>query len=107
MPACTLYLPSNASYNLQPGCLPTKCLHQPNNYGVGVRWRAALLLPVLQFWGRVLLCLGFFMVPQVRGREHLKEAEGIRALMVFNHVSYLDGLLICSLFSPSGLAKVG
>lgn len=71
-----------------------------------LRWRAVLLLPVLRFWGQVLLWLGFFMVPRVKGREHIKEAERLRALLVFNHVSYLDALLICSLFSPSGLAKV-
>lgn len=70
------------------------------------RWRAKLLLPVMRFWGQVLLWLGFFMVPQVTGREHLVEAEKMRALLVFNHVSYLDAILICSLFSPSGLAKV-
>ena len=46
------------------------------------------------------------MIPRVKGREHIKEAEKLRALLVFNHVSYLDGLLIGSLFTPSGLAKV-
>ncbi len=70
------------------------------------RWRAKLLLPVIRFWGQVLLWLGFFMVPSVTGREHLEEAKKTRALLVFNHVSYLDAILICSLFSPSGLAKV-
>ena len=70
------------------------------------RWRAWLLLPVLRFWGRVLLFLGFFMWPTVTGLENLKEAERLRAIMIFNHVSYLDALIIGSLFSPSGLAKV-
>lgn len=70
------------------------------------RWRAKLLLPVMRFWGQVLLWLGFFMAPRVSGIENLTEAKRIRALLVFNHVSYLDAILICSLFSPSGLAKV-
>jgi 1-acyl-sn-glycerol-3-phosphate acyltransferase len=64
------------------------------------------LLPVLRFWGQYLLLIGFFMVPKVKGRENLKEAERLRSVLIFNHVSYLDGLLVGSLFSPSGLAKV-
>ena len=63
-------------------------------------------MPVMRFWGQVLLWLGFFMAPRVSGIENLTEAKRIRALLVFNHVSYLDAILICSLFSPSGLAKV-
>lgn len=69
------------------------------------RWRAVLLLPVLQFWGRVLLLLGFFMWPRLRGTENLAEARRLRAIMIFNHSSYLDALLIGILFTPCGLAK--
>ena len=61
------------------------------------RWRAFLLLPVLRFWGQFLLWLGFFMIPRVKGRENLKKAAELRSILVFNHVSYLDALIVGSL----------
>jgi len=72
----------------------------------GCRWRAVLLLPVLRFWGQFLLFMGFFMIPKVKGWHNLKEAHRLRCILVFNHVSYLDALIVGSLFSPAGLAKV-
>jgi len=71
------------------------------------RWRAVLLLPVLRFWGQFLLFMGFFMIPKVKGWHNLKEAHRLRCILVFNHVSYLDALIVGSLFSPAGLAKAG
>lgn len=65
-----------------------------------------MLLPVLKFWGRVLLLLGFFSWPRLRGTENLAKAQRLRAILIFNHVSYLDALIIGTLFTPCGLAKV-
>lgn len=39
------------------------------------------------------------------GWEHIPAAEACRALIVFNHVSYVDGVALVSIFLPSGLAN--
>ena len=41
----------------------------------------------------------------VTGWEHIPAAEACRALIVFNHVSYVDGIALVSIFLPSGLAN--
>ena len=63
-------------------------------------------MPVLRFWGRALLGLGFGIWPRIQGRHNLVEAYRVRAIIVFNHVSYMDGLILGSLFPVCGLAKV-
>eukprot|EP00959_Pyramimonas_sp_CCMP1952_P065942 1376781-Pyramimonas_sp.AAC.1 len=39
-----------------------------------------------------LLVLGFWHI-RVSGKENVKEAEKLRAVVVINHISYLDGFL--------------
>ena len=42
---------------------------------------------------------------RVKGKENIVEAERLRPIIVFNHVSYLDGIVMASIFAPSGVAK--
>ena len=59
-----------------------------------------------RFWATLLIRLGLnFFDMKVRGKEHLVEAEIVRPIIVFNHVSYLDGIVLASIFAPSGVAK--
>ncbi len=39
------------------------------------------------------------------GYENIKEARRVRAMLVFNHVSYADGIILGSYFLPCGLCK--
>jgi hypothetical protein len=39
------------------------------------------------------------------GWEHVHAAEACRALIVFNHVTYVDGIVLGRIFLPSGLAN--
>lgn len=39
------------------------------------------------------------------GYENVKEAYQCRAMLVFNHVSYVDGIILGAYFLPCGLAK--
>ena len=70
------------------------------------RWRQAVLGSWLSGWGHILLFLGFHMRPRVSGWENLEAARKLRALLIFNHVSYTDGLILVTLFRTCGVAKV-
>lgn len=50
-----------------------------------------------------LWMLGFRV--KVTGREHVKRAEQLGSVIVFNHVSYVDAPLVMWLFAPSGVGK--
>ena len=39
------------------------------------------------------------------GLENVAKAEECRAMLIFNHVSYADGILLGAYFLPCGLAK--
>eukprot|EP00240_Pyramimonas_obovata_P004090 CAMPEP_0118937438 /NCGR_PEP_ID=MMETSP1169-20130426/22749_1 /TAXON_ID=36882 /ORGANISM="Pyramimonas obovata, Strain CCMP722" /LENGTH=363 /DNA_ID=CAMNT_0006881065 /DNA_START=80 /DNA_END=1167 /DNA_ORIENTATION=+ len=68
-------------------------------------WRRALAQNCIRASARgALFVLGFWHIP-VSGKENLKEAERLRAVVVINHVSYLDGFLIEYLIFSSGVAK--
>lgn len=41
----------------------------------------------------------------VRGKEHLAEAEKVRAVVAINHESYLDALVLMAVLTPTGVAK--
>jgi 1-acyl-sn-glycerol-3-phosphate acyltransferase len=45
--------------------------------------------------------------PRCAGLEHLKEAKEARAIVIFNHVSYTDPVILVELMAPCGLAKLG
>jgi len=52
----------------------------------------------------VRLGLHFFTM-KVNGKENIAEAHTVRPIVVFNHVSYLDGIILASIFAPTGIAK--
>ncbi|KAK9821452.1 hypothetical protein WJX81_001153 [Elliptochloris bilobata] len=69
-------------------------------------WRVAVLSTMLRSWADVLMRIGFgFWGWRVTGWENIKAAEACRALIVFNHVSYVDGVALVRIFPPSGLAN--
>lgn len=53
-----------------------------------------------------LFLTGFYELP-VQGREHLAAAREARAIVVFNHESYVDPLVLVSTIPLSGVAKAG
>ena len=66
-----------------------------------------LPLAVCRFWALLLLTVGLnFFSFKVHGWHHVAAAERLRAIICFNHVSYLDGIVIGSIFAPCGVAKV-
>ena len=53
--------------------------------------RSRIMRPFLSFWADILIRIGFsFWRLPIRGREHIKAAEDARAIIAFNHVSYMD-----------------
>ena len=59
-----------------------------------------------RFWATLLVRLGLhFFDMKVTGKEHIAEAQTVRPIIVFNHVSYLDGIILASILAPTGIAK--
>ena len=52
-------------------------------------------------------CAGTGGLANVQGWEHIAEGEAAHAPVIFNHVSYLDALVLAAYFAPCGVAKVG
>jgi lysophosphatidylcholine acyltransferase/lyso-PAF acetyltransferase len=77
---------------------------KPNE--VGSSWRFNLLRPWLRFWTGVFLRLGLgFWKAKVTGWENYEAALNARAICVFNHVSYVDAIVMTHFFALSGVAK--
>lgn len=94
---CAAFLPfvTAVAAALTRGCPPTAPL-PPR--------RAAVARAFLSAWARFLLGAGFGVFPRCRGAAH----AGAAPIYVFNHVSYLDGLLLAAcLRAPAALAKAG
>ncbi|CAL5228764.1 g11952 [Coccomyxa viridis] len=68
-------------------------------------WRKACIRPFLKTWSGILLHIGFNYWPSIKGLENLSKAKECRAMLVFNHVSYVDGIILGAYFLPCGLAK--
>lgn len=61
---------------------------------------------VCRFWATLLISLGLnFFTLRVKGRQYIAEAQSVRPIIIFNHVSYLDGIVMAAIFAPSGIAK--
>lgn len=71
------------------------------------RARRALVEAWVKFWARLLLFVGGFYRIRVTGRENLRAAQEARAVIVFNHVSYVDAAALAALFAPCAVAKSG
>lgn len=70
-------------------------------------FRSFLVRQWIHQWGRFLLFLsGFYCIP-VRGWRNMRAAEECRAILVFNHPSYVDAAAIATFFTPSGVSKAG
>lgn len=54
----------------------------------------------------VLVISGFYWIP-VKGWQNVRDARASRAIVVFNHESYVDPLVLGALLPPSGIAKSG
>ena len=61
----------------------------------------------VRIWARFLLfVVGFYRI-RLSGWDHLASARSAKAILVFNHESYVDAPVMVSLFAPSGVAKSG
>ncbi|PSC70078.1 Lysophospholipid acyltransferase LPCAT4 [Micractinium conductrix] len=70
-------------------------------------FRQLLVRQWIHQWGRFLLFVaGFYYVP-VKGWHNMRAAEECRAILVFNHPSYVDAAAIATFFTPSGVSKAG
>eukprot|EP00238_Polyblepharides_amylifera_P006509 CAMPEP_0196587124 /NCGR_PEP_ID=MMETSP1081-20130531/56519_1 /TAXON_ID=36882 /ORGANISM="Pyramimonas amylifera, Strain CCMP720" /LENGTH=354 /DNA_ID=CAMNT_0041909223 /DNA_START=144 /DNA_END=1208 /DNA_ORIENTATION=- len=70
-------------------------------------WRRVLIQYSYRFFSRFgLFCMGFIYI-NVRGYENLIQAQQSRAVVIINHVSYLDGLVLQSFFLCTAVAKGG
>ncbi|KAK9901224.1 hypothetical protein WJX75_001079 [Coccomyxa subellipsoidea] len=70
-----------------------------------VGWRRAFVRAFLMYWSHILLHIGFNIWPRITGYENVAKAYDCRATLVFNHVSYTDGIMLGAFFLPCGLAK--
>lgn len=73
---------------------------------VGMSHEAASRVRAVILWlaKASVLIAGMGPLP-VRGKEHLAEAEKVRAVVAINHESYLDALVLMSVLAPTGVAK--
>lgn len=79
--------------------------HQPQSPMLS--FRQFLVRRWIQLWGRFLLLVaGFYHIP-VHGWHNIQAAEACRAIIVFNHPSYIDAAAIATFFTPSGVSKAG
>ncbi|KAL4419827.1 hypothetical protein ABPG75_006925 [Micractinium tetrahymenae] len=70
-------------------------------------FRSFLVRQWVHQWGRFLLFLsGFYYIP-VRGWRNMAAADECRAILVFNHPSYVDAAAMATFFTPSGVSKAG
>eukprot|EP00798_Chlamydomonas_sp_ICE-L_P011193 gene11193-18810_t len=65
-------------------------------------WRRRIILASKELLVVVVVMLGFKVT--VKGRENIKKAEEAKAVVVFNHVSWLDAFILVWLLAPSGVA---
>uniref|UniRef100_A0A7S3G5J6 Phospholipid/glycerol acyltransferase domain-containing protein n=1 Tax=Palpitomonas bilix TaxID=652834 RepID=A0A7S3G5J6_9EUKA len=56
---------------------------------------------------RVLLCVGGFYHIKVRGKQNLREGRKHGAIVIANHLSYLDPLLLLYAVGPTFVSKSG
>lgn len=97
---CLIFLPfvTIVAAALTAGCSPDAPL-PPR--------RSVVARAFLSAWARFLLAAGFAVFPKLEGAANLATITS-NAIYVFNHVSYLDGLLLAAcLRAPSALAKSG
>ncbi|KAL3162290.1 hypothetical protein ABBQ32_009979 [Trebouxia sp. C0010 RCD-2024] len=70
------------------------------------KWRRTIMSVWIKFWASLCVRLGLnFFRLKVSGRQHITEAHSVRPIIIFNHVSYLDGIVMAAIFAPSGIAK--
>jgi len=67
-------------------------------------WRRQVVLASRWLGGLILLLLGFWV--DLRGEEHIRAAQhaGVKLLM-FNHSSWVDTVVLLFLFTPSGVSR--
>lgn len=69
--------------------------------------RALLVRRWIQFWAfQVMFICGFYTI-KVTGLENFEKGKRVGAIMIFNHISYVDPLALVALLAPSGVAKSG
>ncbi len=67
---------------------------------------SAKIQSIIRFWGGVLLRLVcHFWSVKVTGAEHLASCP--RSVLLYNHIGWIDPLVLVVLFTPSGVAKAG
>ena len=80
---------------LIPAFLVVACIPKPRRYLFGA--------PLLQLWARFITRVLFLCRPLVEGREHLSKQEGV--LLISNHRSWLDPILLMDLACGYGVSK--
>lgn len=69
--------------------------------------RFMVVLMWIRFWASfVLVISGFYRIP-IKGWHHMQTAKACRAILIFNHETYIDPIVIGALLPPSGVAKAG
>ena len=81
---------------------PSACLIHKGSAGV---WCCAAHFTACIAQSSLLLRLSSNQPGAGSGRENIAAAEACRALIVFNHVAYTDGVALVHIFPPSGLAN--
>jgi lysophosphatidylcholine acyltransferase/lyso-PAF acetyltransferase len=66
-------------------------------------WRRRLTVTGSKLAGAVLWALGFHIT--VEGREHIAAGAHLRAVALFNHVSWADAALVMYLLAASGVSR--
>mmetsp|Transcript_80 Transcript_80/g.283 ORF Transcript_80/g.283 Transcript_80/m.283 type:complete len:453 (-) Transcript_80:706-2064(-) len=68
-------------------------------------WKSAVTRRVVKVAGRVIILFGASKPVTVKGWKHFREGQEAHCPIIFNHVSYLDALVLATYFAPCGVAK--
>lgn len=70
-------------------------------------WRYRMVAMLIGTGSRVLMFIVGFYHIEVKGRENLEKAKKEHSILVFNHVSYADPVLLLTQYQACGVSKAG
>jgi lysophosphatidylcholine acyltransferase/lyso-PAF acetyltransferase len=70
-------------------------------------WRYRMVAMLIGIGSRILMFIVGFYYIEVKGRENLEKAKKEHSILVFNHVSYTDPVLLLTQYQACGVSKAG
>lgn len=70
-------------------------------------WRYRMVARLIGIGSRILMFIVGFYYIEVKGRENLRKAKKEHSILVYNHVSYADPVLLLTQYQACGVSKAG